>query len=277
MTLDHNERVVLKVAPPPDVKLLRYEAGLMKAEIEAMRVVREQTEMPVPEVLCYDPSRRLAAGEFYIMPHLTGTPLHKVRNSLAPEIQQRIDHELGRLLRQVNDIHGAAFGYFSDLQPRFERWSQAFEHMLLGVLQDGQDRNIELPVPYAALQGYLTHCLPVLDEVTTPHLVHWDLWDGNIFVDPEIGKITGVIDFERALWGDPLMETNFGYNPADSPFMQGYGKPMLAEASQRQRQAIYALYLCAIMVIETYYREYPTPDQKNWAAQRMLEIWKQVE
>jgi aminoglycoside phosphotransferase (APT) family kinase protein len=232
--------------------------------------------MPVPEVLCYDPSLLLAPGEFYIMPHLPGAPLHKVRASLPQEVQQCMDHELGRLLRQVNEIHGEAFGYFSDSQPRFDRWSQAFEQMLLGVLQDGQDRNIELPVPYAALRAYLTSCLPVLDEVMTPHLVHWDLWDGNIFVDPDTGKITGVIDFERALWGDPLMETNFGYNPADSPFMHGYGKPMLADAGQRQRQGLYALYLFAIMIIETYYREYPTPDQRNWAWQRMLDTWEKT-
>jgi aminoglycoside phosphotransferase (APT) family kinase protein len=277
LELDDGTQAVLKVSPPRGLKVLHYEAGLMEAEVEAMRLVRERTEMPVPEVLCYDPSRRLAPGAFYIMPYLPGAPLHKVRSSLPEAVQYKIDHELGRLLRQVNAIRGAAFGYFSDLQPRFDRWSQAFAHMLEGVLLDGEAMDIALPVPYEALRKLLLRSQLVLDEVTAPSLVHWDLWDGNIFVDPDSGQITGIIDFERALWGDPLMETNFGYNSAESAFMQGYGKPMLTQSSERQRQGLYALYLFAIMIIETYYRQYPTPDQKNWAWQRMLETWEKVQ
>ena len=54
---------------------------------------------------------------------------------------------------------------------------------------------------------------PALDEVQSPRLVHWDLWDGNVFVDPATAQITGISDFERSLWGDPLMEVNFGALP----------------------------------------------------------------
>lgn len=45
------------------------------------------------------------------------------------------------------------------------------------------------------------------DEVTVPRLVHWDLRAGNVLVEQE--RITGLIDFERCLWGDVRMEVGF--------------------------------------------------------------------
>jgi Phosphotransferase enzyme family len=44
-----------------------------------------------------------------------------------------------------------------------------------------------------------------LDDVRTPVLVHFDLWDGNILLDRISGsvEIGGLIDAERAFWGDP--------------------------------------------------------------------------
>lgn len=40
------------------------------------------------------------------------------------------------------------------------------------------------------------------DAVKTPTLVHWDMWEGNIFIKD--GTITGIIDWERAMWRKPL-------------------------------------------------------------------------
>ena len=46
----------------------------------------------------------------------------------------------------------------------------------------------------------------VLADVARPALVHTDLWAGNLFVDPGTGALVGVIDPERAFWGDPLAD-----------------------------------------------------------------------
>lgn len=60
------------------------------------------------------------------------------------------------------------------------------------------------------------------EEVTVPCLVHWDLWEGNVFVSG--GKITGIIDWERALWADPLLELGFRTYDDPADFLEGYGK-----------------------------------------------------
>jgi aminoglycoside phosphotransferase (APT) family kinase protein len=95
------------------------------------------------------------------------------------------------------------------------------------VLADGAALDIPLPMPYSALRQRLRTWSHVLTDVTTPRLVHWDLWDGNIFIDPASKQITGIIDFERALWGDPLMEFQFRTLAAPPDFAAGYRRPML--------------------------------------------------
>lgn len=62
----------------------------------------------------------------------------------------------------------------------------------------------------------------VFEEVTKPYLVHRNCWDGNIFV--EGGKVTGIIDWERCLWADPLLEVNFRIHGDNRWFRKGYGK-----------------------------------------------------
>ena len=143
-----------------------------------------------------------------------------------------------------------------------------------GRFKHTQEMSVELPLPYDALLDLLRRSYPALDEVQSPRLVHWDLWDGNVFVDPATAQITGIIDFERSLWGDPLMEVNFGaFAPLepDSPLLQGYGRPMLTTPEARVRRTLYNIYLFLIMIIECTYRRYPTQDQENWA-RRLLAV-----
>ena len=47
--------VVLKVGPSPDAKVLTYERGIMKTEVEGCRLL-QGSGVPVPEILAYDGS-----------------------------------------------------------------------------------------------------------------------------------------------------------------------------------------------------------------------------
>jgi aminoglycoside phosphotransferase (APT) family kinase protein len=264
---------VVKVSPPPHVRVLRYERDIMAAEVTVLRLLRQHTSLPVPEVHTYDASRTLLDHEFFLMDYLPGVPLHKVRRDLSHEVQQRLGREIGGYLREINTIQGAAFGYGSDNMPRFATWREAYDAMLQDVLHDGEDMDVELPRPYSQIYNLACQHYAALDEVTTPYLVHWDLWDGNILFDTETQTITGIIDHERALWGDPLMELNFGtglYKP-DSAFAEGYGVPVLVTHAQRTRRRLYDLYLFLIMVIEVHYRQYPDDRQETWARGKLAD------
>jgi aminoglycoside phosphotransferase (APT) family kinase protein len=260
---------VLKVAPPAEVRVLRYEHDLMRAEVAALRLARAHTEMPAPDVLFDDNSGSIIASHYFLMDFMPGTPYNQIKKSLSGEEQRSIERGAGRLLRQFNEIGGPSFGYLAHPDSEGCTWRTVFRGMMAGVLADGVDRQVNLPLPYEQLAQGLARHYDVLQEIVLPRLVHWDLWDGNILVDGDPKRVTGVIDFERSLWGDPLMEVNFGGLTVSEAFLEGYGLSMLQTDAQQRRKSLYKVYLYLIMVIECYYRQYESDHQEKWARPRL--------
>ena len=255
---------VLKAAPPDHIRVLRYEIEIMRAEVESMRLVRANTSVPVPEIYAYDTSRRFLVSDYYLMEFVPGTSFHKLRHNLTAEEQANIQREMGRMAREISTLTNPAFGYFARSEMPGVTWRDCFAHMLQDILQDGNEMDVTLPMPYIDLYAHLEKHFDSLDEITTPRLVHWDLWDGNVFVDPLTRKVTGLIDFERSMWGDPLIEVFFMDMDAQGACSQGYNEDMLSRPAQRMRRLLYNAYLFLIMIIECYYRHYPTDDQEKW-------------
>ena len=95
-------------------------------------------------------------------------------------------------------------------------------------------------------------------------LVHFDLWQGNILL--EDNRISGLIDGERAFWGDPLAEmvslALFDDIERDESFLAGYGEVDF-DAASRWRLAAYRAYLYLIMLIETVPRGQTGPEYEQ--------------
>jgi aminoglycoside phosphotransferase (APT) family kinase protein len=270
ITLTDGQKLVLKVAPPDHVKVLRYERNIMRAEVETLRLVRANTTVPVPEIFAYDTSRRLLDNDYFLMSFVPGVSLHKLRPQLTADEQHAIDRQTGDYLQQINAIAGPRFGYVAQPASHRATWRETFAAMLEQVLQDGRDAAVTLPIDYDELAAQLQPVYGALDAVTQPVLVHWDLWDGNIFVDPATKTITGLIDFERALWGDPLMEVNFGAFGVNPALVEGYGVDLLVSPNAQIRRTLYNIYLWLIMLIECTYRQYETADQANWVRPKLI-------
>jgi hypothetical protein len=73
-----------------------------------------------------------------------------------------------------------------------------------------------------------------------------------------------VIDFERTLWADPLMEAQF--RPLSwsgvTQSMRGYGKTEFTPA-ELSRCRLYTLHLALVMHVECYFRQYDTDEVFN--------------
>lgn len=276
LQLNNGQKCVLKVAPPPEARVLTYEHGILQAEVEALRLVREHTGVPVPQVLAYDASGQLTASPFFVMAFVSGEPFNKVRAQWSVEDQAGIDRTVGGYVRAIGTITGTAFGCYAQPANQRPTWRAAFTVMLNNLLQDGRALQVELPVPYDDLFAQMEKHFEALDEVTTPRLVHWDLWDGNVFVDPVTQKVTGVIDFERAWWGDPLAEVCFRRMDSKAAVVQGYGEDVFATPNQKRRRILYNLYLYLIMIIEHYYRQYESDDLLKWATGLFVADWERL-
>ena len=75
-------------------------------------------------------------------------------------------------------------------------------------------------------------------------LLHMDIWHQNILVDPDSGAVTGIVDWDRALWGDPEIEfAVLDYCGISEPaFWEGYGSARDTSDEARIRQLFYLAY-----------------------------------
>lgn len=143
--------------------------------------------------------------------------------------------------------------------------------MIRTLLEDARELKVVLPAGEDKIWQVMEHYLPALDEVTEPRLIHWDLWNGNLFVQD--GQIVSIIDWERALWGDVLMEYYFRHFEHSKPFYEGYGQTF-DSAGERLRIKLYDFYLDLIMRIECDSRQYKDENHIRWATQNLEESWK---
>ncbi|MGX7827140.1 phosphotransferase family protein [Actinokineospora sp. 24-640] len=235
---------VLKLAPPPGAPLLTYERGLMRTEAMAFARMAEHG-LPVPEVL-------LAEDDLLLMTALRGLPW----SAAQPADRERLRGDLGALVRRLHGITGDRFGYPQG--PSGRTWSAAFLAMTDAVLADADRFGVAVP----DLRPHFHARAALLDEVTTPVPVHFDLWEGNIFLHE--GRIEGVIDPERAFWGDPLAEfaSTSLFADLDAAFLSGHGSPA-PTGRLRERLLMYRAYLCLIMIVEGVPRGYGGPEHEG--------------
>ncbi|MFD1275475.1 phosphotransferase family protein [Streptomyces kaempferi] len=198
---------------------------LLLAELEALRLVRERTKVPVPEVVFVDRSHEVCDADYFFMTYVDADNLNAVSDTLAKAESDAYAEGLGAITRELNTIVGAAFGSLTG--PGDRTWRAAFLQMVEELLGDGERRGVVLPHGYDVIRAVVAAHADSLDEVTEPRFVEWDLWPGNCMVRD--GRIVAIIEHERAFYGDPLME--FGFAGSESSaygdataFTRGYGR-----------------------------------------------------
>ncbi len=255
--------VVLKIAPPQHAEVMTYEKNIMATEVTSMRRVKQNPAIPVPEIYSFDNAHDLCDSDYFFMEKIYGDNLEHVKANLPAETRESVEWRIGEIIREVNSFSGTYFGYDGNPDLRAGNWKNAFLKIIGSILEDAVRKNIVFDFSYEEIHAAILKHAPALEEVTQPCLVHWDAWDLNFFVKD--GKVAGIIDFERALWGDPLMEAQFRlpfFGAGVTNSMRGYGKTSFTFAEE-QRNHLYALHLALVMNTECSYRNYDTDDIFN--------------
>lgn len=222
-------RFVLRIAPDDDEPKLFYEVDMMKSEVNIHRIVREKTEVPAPEIVFYDFSRELIDRDWLVMEYLEGQP---------GSFDER---QLGGLTRQLHNIKGEEYGYPERAAPTGDSWPGIFGEYFQLIFRDCLDCGVINGKEFDYfLSVYERHKGAIKDA--EPSLLHLDLWSQNILT--RNGRITGVLDFDRGLYGDPELEfavlDTYGYSGPE--FFQGYGRARPADEEARIRQRLYIVY-----------------------------------
>ncbi|MEV7389812.1 aminoglycoside phosphotransferase family protein [Streptomyces sp. NPDC091215] len=267
---DDGRAAVVKLAPPAEAPVLRYERGIMATETMVYRRLASLAEGAVPA-----PVLLHSGDDFLAVSVLEGTPWDKAAEQLPPATKSELRRELGAITARLHTLtsEDGRFGYPApEAGLAAADWRTAFTAMVEALLEDAGLWESDLGVPASGIRTLVAEGGPALDEVGEPRLVHFDLWPGNIFVDhPGNGaRITGLIDHERAFWGDPaaeLVSLEFGGDVGpDSDLVAGYltaGGRLDFTPALRHRLALYGLYLGLILVVECGPRGY-TGEHAGW-------------
>lgn len=200
VTLTDGARIIVKATPTDPRGLCRYERGI--AASEALVYGMLAGHAPVPEVLVTDFTQSVVAADIVVTRHLPGRVWNELELDDAATARAR--HALGALMAELHRVPAPAFGYPApETGMRRDEWRSAVTAMFDGILQDAAESGAALPAQ--RIRAALSRHGHALEAVTDPVVVHHDLWPANIFLDEDL-RIVGLIDTERAVWGDPLFD-----------------------------------------------------------------------
>ncbi|WP_232521455.1 phosphotransferase family protein [Micromonospora phaseoli] len=261
VALDDGREVVLKVSPPPDAPLLRYEQGIAGAEARYFRLVAARApRVPVPPLLHHgkDPEH----GEWLFTGLLPGRSLRAWAESGQSLDDAPVRYDFGAAVAALHTVTGDRYGYDGG-RASGATWREAFCAMLDALLADAVDWEVRLPASPAQIRELPERYAWTLDQVRRPALLHFDGWDGNVLAEPVTAgalRLRGIVDGERFLFGDPLMDLvspllyQRAEDNADHPFLRGYREaavdPLVLDEAARRRLSLYRLHLYLLMTVE---------------------------
>ena len=239
------EEVILRISPPEDYPQLFYEKGMMADEPAVHELVLSRTSLPIPRIWLYDPSRMILPREYILMEKKNGRPLEDLQDFLDPEKIEKILTLLGRYTRELHSIQGERFGYMRTI-PVMEvqdSWRKAFVIMLDMILSDSRRAGAYDEHEANVLLAAFLENEMYLEKNSPAALLHLDFWQQNILVN-ERSEITGLLDFDRAAWGD--VELEFAVldicGLSQRAFFEGYGGFRPGDERAIRRNALYLIY-----------------------------------
>lgn len=257
--MSDGRRLAVKSAPPAGTSaLLAHETNVMLAELEVLRLGRQHAGLRLPALVLSDFDRMVVDVDVIVTEVIDGARWDTCASIMSPSALRSAEYEHGTTLAAYAKIAGHRFGFVSDRAPEYsaDDWYTTVRQMFQGVIDDGERYGVELPGTEAlhAVERQRANLASVLQ----PRLVHGDLWRGNVFVRPDSGSVVGVIDPERALWGDPLFDVAAATQgslagPSES-LVRGLrhgGGEFDSSVAGRARLDLYLLWFAITMIAET--------------------------
>ena len=241
-------RVILRVAPPLRADTYWDDVALMRREHNIQPFFASLATL-MPKTIMADFTHQVVQRDYLFQTYIEGERWSDIEDELTPDENLELWRQCGKIVKQMHQTTGERFGY---PQPGHQstRWSE--------IILDRFTRLAESMLVYqleATAFTTISDCAganaSVFDEIDTPGLLHYDLWTFNLIVGRDDGDkpiITGVLDADRACWGDPMADWIMFLLLArqDDPkwqqrlcaFHEAYGTPQSSGAAEF-RQKIY--------------------------------------
>lgn len=201
--LKSGREVVIRMHPP-EVK-----NGYFWVEAVATKLAKA-AGVPTYTCLVVDDTREVAPFDYMIMTREPGKPMQGF-SPLPPDLARRLVVQTGRYAALIHTITPEGFGFFhNDIAKRDQRLVGQYQTLRqhieagleedLGFLEDAQTITNSQRKTIERLFGKYASLL----SLETPVLVHNDIADWNQLTDGV--HITGIMDWDECVGGDPVME-----------------------------------------------------------------------
>lgn len=230
-----------------------------------------------------------------------GEPLSELSIYLSRPEQRLIDKQIGSFVRDLaliaspsgnfgtvsricNDPSTPAATTSSCAPPGSLNWTGAFMSLVEGILRDGEDMSVLLP--YEVIRKHFDRLSWRLSVVTIPRLVIIDAgepsnvlvqWDreGASLPTNEGPKVTGLRDWSRGIFGDPLLSSCF--ENSSEGFLEGWrldGTEDIIEDEEggATRLLLYRCYHATVTIVTEYYRPQPDSSRRELEGRRKLTV-----
>ena len=156
-----------------------------------------------------------------------------MKDSMTQDQIDEISTEVGCIEKKLTQITNPQFGFLGD-ESRYDELYDFVKKMLTNLIDDAKARKIDIVYDEDTLLAELERNREAFSEIKEATLVHWDLWEGNVFIKD--GDVSGIIDWERAMWGEALMDDRFRHHNKNHAFLSDLVKNPL----RRRKKSVFA-------------------------------------
>lgn len=247
-------RLILRVGPA-QARQYKSECNLLRCEYASLPYFAPVASL-LPTTLMADFTHQLIDRDYLFQSFIDGEQWAKVNKFLTFDEKQVLFRQLGSLTKLIHSVKGQQFNY-SFTGPTFQTWSAAVSARLESMLLDFEECHLKTESLKALIAIVQSHSA-VLEEIAQPSLLHGDLWLVNLLIKriEDVPAIVGLIDNDRASWGDPLadwtmflMERNSAMERLD--FWHTYPQSISSPHIHFRKQVYYGCH-CGAVLLEQF-------------------------
>jgi len=195
-----------------------------------------------------DFTHRIVERDYMFQTCVEGQRWSDIEEELTPNENAKLWQQCGKIVKCIHETPGEQFGYPYPSR-QFTSWSEMILGRFARIYESMLAQQLEATV-FKTISDIVRAHASILDEISTPHLLHGDLWTFNLLVarSHDQPTIIGVLDADRAWWGDPMADWIMfllairrdepEWQPWLSAFYDGYGIPASGPAAHF-RQEVY--------------------------------------
>lgn len=242
--IPEKEKWVLKIAPPPTENTYWDDVALMRREHDSSPFFASIAPL-LPKTVFADFTHQIIGRDFIVQTFIEGDRWSDVEDELTEDQNTALWRQCGAIVKRMHESTGERFGYPHPGRS-FTSWHDVILDRFARISKDLQEYQVAIP-RFSNIADIVRRSPAIFNEVSTPSLLHGDLWTFNLLIARDHGepRIVGVLDTERAWWGDPLADwimfllsirtDEAEWGPRSAAFQTGYGaSPTTATVQFRQ-------------------------------------------